>query len=466
MNESYTLAKYIVETDYDALPADVVGVTKKSFLDGLGVMLGASGLGEGCQQFVSLAEAGGGKAESTILGTNIKVPSYMAAFANGSMSHALDFEDLGGGIHPNASAIPAALAIAEAKGDVTGKEIITALALGCDIVCRLSLARSPDEDPLKAGWYIPPILSAYGATTAVSKLMGLNVEEIIDAFSLTLCQATCSAELIHSPNSVIRSVRDAFAAKAGVLSAQLAQKGIKGFDHPIEGKAGFFALYSNNSYSPDRLVHKLGEEFESRNIRFKPWPSCGGTHPYAEEALQIANKYHINPNDIEEIRLLVGSKPIHKMLYEPFDRKKNPKTAIDAKFSIPFVVAAALNDKSVKLDHFLPQALMDQKILNLTNKIVYDVNTKFDYYEMASQGLVRVKTKQEEFVSTRVEFLYGHPKNPMSSEALVDKFMNCATHSTRKISQNNIKKAAQIILSLEDVNNVNEVMACLTNPNN
>ncbi|MBN1848419.1 MAG: MmgE/PrpD family protein [Deltaproteobacteria bacterium] len=461
MNESQTLAKYIVDTDYNDLPTDVVDITKKSFLDGLGVMLGASGLGEGCQQFVSIAAAMGGKTESTILGTNTKVPSYMAAFANGSMSHALDFEDLGAGIHPNASAIPAALAIAEAKGDVNGKDLVTALALGCDIVCRLSLARSREEDPLTAGWYIPPILSAYGATTAVSKLLGLSPEEIVDAFSLTLCQATCSAELIHSPKSLIRSVRDAFAAKAGVLSALLAQKGIKGFDHPIEGKAGFFALYSNNKYNPDILTHKLGEEFESRNIRFKPWPSCGGTHPYAEEALQIANQYNINPNDIEEIRLLVGTKPIHTMLYEPIDRKKNPKTAIDAKFSIPFVVAAALKDKSVKLDHFLPQALEDQMILNLTQKITYEIQPQFDYHMLETQGLVHVKTKQEEIQSTRVEFLYGHSNNPMSNEALVEKFIDCATHSTGRISENYLKKAAQMILSLENLDNVREVVECL-----
>lgn len=462
MNESYMLAKYIVDTGYNDLPSDVVDITKKSFLDGLGVMLGASGLGEGCQQFVSLAEAMGGKAESTLLGTNTKVPSYMAAFANGSMSHALDFEDLGAGIHPNASAIPAALAVAEAKGEVNGEEFITALALGCDVVCRLSLARSQDEDPLESGWYIPPILSAFGATTAVSKLLGLNVEEIVDAFSLTLCQATCSAELIHSPKSIIRSVRDAFSAKAGVLSALLAQKGIKGFDHPIEGKAGFFALYSNNKYEPDTLTHKLGEEFESRNIRFKPWPSCGGTHPYAEEALQIAIKYNIKPDEIEEIKLHVGSRPIHKMLYEPIDRKKNPKTAIDAKFSIPFVVAAALNDKSVKLDHFLPQALNDQKILNLTQKIVYNVNPNFDF-EIMTQGLIHITTKNREISSERVRFLYGHPKNPMSKERLVDKFMNCLAHSVKKISEENKNKVVQLILNLEKVNNISEIVACLIN---
>ena len=163
MNPSLILAKHIADTDYDDIPNHVVDITKKSFLDGLGVILAASSLGEGCKQFVNLAIAEGGKEESTIIGFDAKVSTCMAAFANGSMSHAIDFEDThdGASVHPNAAAIPAALAVAESIGNVNGKEFIAALALGSDIVCRLGLAKK--EDPIKYGWYMPPILGAFGA---------------------------------------------------------------------------------------------------------------------------------------------------------------------------------------------------------------------------------------------------------------------------------------------------------------
>src|SRR4030042_5738283 len=104
MNPSLILAKHIAETDYDHIPSHAVNITKKSLLDGLGVILAASSLGEGCRQFVNLAVAEGGKEGRTIIGFGAKVSAWMAAFANGSMSHAIDFEDThdGANVPPHA----------------------------------------------------------------------------------------------------------------------------------------------------------------------------------------------------------------------------------------------------------------------------------------------------------------------------------------------------------------------------
>lgn len=459
MDQSLILAKHIVDIHYDDLPSQVVDITKKSFLDGLGVILAASSLGEGCRPFINLAMAEGGKEESTIIGFNTKVSACMAAFANGSMSHAIDFEDAHdeAGLHPNAAAIPAALALAESIGNVNGKEFITALALGSDIVCRLGLARNQDEDPLRAGWYMPPILGAFGATTATGKLLRLSPEKILDAFSLTLCQATCSAELIHSPRSVIRGVRDAFSAKAGILSALLAKEGVIGFDQPIEGKAGLFTMYSKGSYDPFVLTNGLGRTFEGANVSFKPWPACRGTHSFIEAVLQIVDEYKIKPRDIRGIKLIISPASVNRMLCEPIERKRNPTTAIDAKFSIPFTIAVALIYKGVTLSHFTPQALQDHDVLQLTRKTTYEVDTELD----PKQGFIQIKTEHEEITSRRVEFVYGHPKNPISQETLVAKFMDCATHSAKKISKKKLNKLVQLILHLEDVKNMGEIAECL-----
>ncbi len=118
MNESLLLARNICETRYEDLPTPVVAATKKSILDAVGVTLAAGTLGEGCKPFVDLAIAQGGKPESTIIGFGARVPAAMAAFANGAMAHALDFEDahLGALMHPNAATIPAALAMAGILG--------------------------------------------------------------------------------------------------------------------------------------------------------------------------------------------------------------------------------------------------------------------------------------------------------------------------------------------------------------
>jgi len=460
MRESLALAEHIARTRYEDIPGSAVDVTKKSLLDGLGVTLAAGTMGEGCQQCVSLAIEGGGKKESTIIGFGIKVPACMAAFANGSMAHALDFEDTHdrARVHPNAAVIPAAFAVAESIGNVSGKEFITALALGSDIVCRLSLARSQEEDYLKSGWYMPPILGAFGATTAACKLLNLGPEQILDAFSLTLCQATCSAELINSPNSIIRAIRDAFSAKAGVLSALLAQEGITGFAQPFEGKAGLFTMYSRGNYDPHTLTNGLGKVFEGANISFKPWPSCRGTHPYIEAALQIVDKYDIKPGDIEEVKLALGRRSEDRMLSEPIERKRRPVTAIDAKFSIPFVVATALVHKRVTLNHFTPQGLKDPKVLEVARKVSYELDSGLE----PGEGLVEFRTKSGLVRSKTPAFTYGHPNNPVSTEALVSKFIDCAGHSVEQIPEDNLNKLIELILHLEDIKSIEkEVLVTL-----
>jgi 2-methylcitrate dehydratase PrpD len=457
MNESLTLAKHIADTNFDDLPGNATDAAKKSFLDAVGVTLAAGTLGEGCKAFVDLAVAAGGKKESTVLGFGVKVPAFMAAFANGSMAHALDFEDAHdrAPVHPNAATIPAALAVAESIGNVSGREFATAIVLGCDLVCRLGLALN--ENPLEDGWYIPPILGAFGATAAACKLLDLTAEQIVDAFSLTLCQATCSAELTHSPHSVVRSIRDAFSAKAGVLSALLAKQGVAGFRQPIEGKAGLYSLYARGNYDPMMLTNELGRIFEGANVSFKPWPSCRGTHSYIDAVLQIKDAYNLKPGDVEAIKVVVS--PVNIMLCEPLEGKQNPVTAIDAKFSLPFVVATALLYGRVTLDHFTPQALAEQDVLEVARKVTYEVDTGLSLKE-AVRGFLQIDTRNET-LSKRVDFPYGHPRNPISQEALVSKFMDCAKHSARRISKRKLNEIVGLILNLEQVENVCEITEAL-----
>jgi 2-methylcitrate dehydratase PrpD len=454
MKESLALAKYIFETNYENLPDAVVDVTKKALLDGIGVTLGAGTLGEGCRAFVDLAIQGGGKPESTIIGFNARVPSYMAAFANGSMAHALDFEDAHEGalVHSNAPTIPAGLAVAESMEKTSGKELITALTLGSDIVCRLGL--SLKEDLINYGWYHPAILAAFGATTAASKLLKLTPEQILDAFSLCLCQATCSGEIVYSPDSVIRGVREGFGAKAGVLSALLAKEGIRGFDEPLEGKAGFFNLYARGNYDPAILLKDLGTIFESANIAFKAWPSCRGTHAYVEGALAIVKEHNIGLADIDSVKVVVGEKSINRRLCEPLEKKQHPSVAIDAKFSIPFTVATALVHKTITLDSFTAQALRDADVLNMAEKVTYEMDTNAERSDSV-QGYTEIKLKNGETKSKEIEFVYGHPRNPVDAGSLVAKFNNCASHSVKKI---NTQRVIEMVMSLEGSRNVGELM--------
>jgi len=455
MSESALLAKYAAEIRYGDLNGHAIEMTKKSLLDALGVTLAAGGLCESCKAFVALALEEGGKRESTILGFGEKAPMAMAAFANGAMAHALDFEDAHdlALVHPNASLIPAALAVAEAVGKVTGREFIAAMAAGCDIVCRLGLALK--ENPTEFGWYIPPILGAFGATAAAGNLLRLNDIQMLDAFALTLCQVTCSAELRYSPLSDIRAIRDAFAAKAGILSVLLARQGIKGFEHPFEGQAGLFQLYAKGNYDRSVLIRDLGKTFEGANISFKPWPSCRGTHTYIEAALDLIRAQPFDIGQIEKVDIVVS--PFNKMLCEPLKAKQQPETAIDAKFSLPFVIATALVFNEVTLERFTPEALQKPSVLKLARKVNYQVDTTIGLDE-AAKCLLEIHLGDHRILSKSILHAYGHPEKPISDKDLLEKFMNCAANASLKIPEQHLTETANKILNLQDIDDVVEVI--------
>jgi 2-methylcitrate dehydratase PrpD len=454
MNLSAILSQYVADIQYEDLPASAVAMAKMSLIDALGVTLAAGGLCRECRPFVELAIETGGKKESTILGYRNKVPAPMAAFANGAMAHALDFEDAHdlALVHPNAATVPAALAMAEAVGPVDGKDFIASLAVGCDLVCRLGLAFK--VNPGEYGWYIPAILGAFGAAAAAGKLLKLDKTQILDLFSLTLCQATCSAELRYSPRSDIRSIRDAFAAQAGVVSALLAQRGVKGFDHPFEGEAGLFNLYAQGRYNANPLVDGLGTTFEGTNISFKPWPACRGTHTYIEAALHIAGTRALQPANIDRIRVVVSS--FNRMLCEPETAKKIPQTAIDAKFSIPFTVATALCHHDVALKHFTPERLQDDEVLALAQKVTYELNPEWGLRE-ATQGQLEIYTCDGMTYSKHIKQAYGHPERPLSQADLAAKFIACAENAAIKIPRAKLKAAWESILELEKLADMREL---------
>jgi 2-methylcitrate dehydratase PrpD len=457
---SQALASFVVGTRYESIPQHTTRMTQRCLLDGLGVSLAATGLAPVCRPFVEYAVEQGGRPESTVFATGARVPAPMAAFANGALAHALDFEDAHDRalLHPNAPTIPAALAVCEAFSPIDGKELIAALALGCDVACRIGLALRVPLD--EYGWYPPPIIAAFGTTAAVGRLLKLNESQLIDAFSLTLCQATCSAELKFSPHSDIRAVRDAFPAQVGVTSALLARKGVRGFDRPFEGRAGFFALYARGAYEPEVVTRSLGERFEIDDIAFKPWPSCRGTHVYIEAAARLVKEYRIDPRDVTNVRL-VGSR-LNLMLAEPAAQKRRPATAIDAKFSLPFTVATAMRRGTVTLDDFTADALSDAATLDLASRVQFEADpSRAAAGPDVLRGSVELQLSGGKRVQLEIDQPSGSPGRPASDAALIAKFRDCCQRARSQPSAVTIDSWVERIMTLESCLDAGEIARSL-----
>jgi 2-methylcitrate dehydratase PrpD len=343
------------------------------------------------------------------------------------------------------------LAVSEAFGPISGRDAITAIVLGCEVACRIGLALEVPLD--RYGWYPPPLIAAFGATAAVGKLMKLDAAQLVDAFSLTLCQATCSAELKTSPHSDVRAVRDAFPAQIAVCSSLLARKGVRGFNQPLEGAAGFFALYARGEYSAQPLMDALGRGFEIDRISFKPWASCRGTHVFIEAAQRLMQAHQIDAREIASVEL-TGSR-LNRMLAEPLEQKRRPATAIDAKFSLPFTVAVALQRGTVSLDDFSPAALEDTATRELAAKVSYAYrDAQPDKGIEALRGSMTVETRGGTRHQIELAEPLGSERRPLRDDALIEKFSDCCRRARVAPRESAVADWAQQILSLEACNDL------------
>jgi 2-methylcitrate dehydratase PrpD len=454
------VAAHVARTRFEDLSAGVVAATKRSLLDAVGVIIAASTLGEGSQAFAEVARAAAGAPTSMILGHGFRASAADAALANGAAAHALDFEDAHdqAPVHPSAQTVPAALALAEARG-ASGRALLAALAVGADLTCRLGLALT--DDPLRYGWYVPPILSAFGATAACASVAGLTHQQTLDAFSLALGQATATAEVIDNPDSMVRAVRDAFGAHAAILSVQLAARGVAGFQAPFEGRAGLFALYARGGYDPEVLLDGLGVRYESERVSLKPWPSCRATHPFVDAALGLAAEADLEAGRIDTVTL--RGCEWARMLAEPVERRAAPATAIDAKFSLPFTVASALVHRRLDLDSFAEPARRATAVVELARRVRYQGDGDEEVgHEAVTRGTVEIRTTGGELLSRHCAHPYGSPAAPMSEADLAAKFLDCARHARQPVLESRLERLVDRILHLDEVDDVRTVTALLT----
>ncbi len=437
-NLSRTIADHIAGTEAQALPTTTLHATRRALLDALGVMLGATGLSNEAKPYHRYASGIAG--QSRLLGSNARSSPGPAALANGALSHALDFGDTfdAGPAHPNAALVPALLALCDADPQIDLERFLLAMTLGSDLACRLSCAPSrPFEE---GGWYPPPLVNLVATAAGCAKLLGLDAEGIVHAMGLAMMQATFPGEIKYDAASPVRGIREGFAARGAVEGALLAADGARSFVDPLGGKEGFFTIYGGGRARP-ALTTDLGRVFLGDQVSFKPWPACRGTHAYIEAALLL--RPEIEVERIERIEAEIG--PVQEMLIRPKSIKAAPRSATDARFSIPFTLAAALIDGEVSLATFLPERLGDDAIIDLAGKVVEKPNPEWGRAEAAT-GSVTIILRGGRRLSHHVGQAAGHPDRPLGDEALLEKFVACSRFAASPPGDTQARKLGEEIL--------------------
>jgi len=447
---AYDLVGNAAKVKYDDLPRDVVEITKKFILDTLATTIAGSSA-PGCESVVEQVKDWGGKEESTILIYGGKVVSENAALANSMMAHALDLDDTHDEavVHSYVSVLPVALAMAERNGGVNGKDLIAAVAVGVDLMCRLGLASFGHD------WVYSSTMAYFGATVAAGKILGLNENELHHAMGIAYSQCAGNLQCIKD-GGLVKRMQPAFAARAAIISSILAQKGITGATNIFEGQFGFFPSYHRGKYAREVAVKELGKVFEGVNSSIKLYPCCRYTHGCIDATLNIVQENDIRPDNVVEVVAHV-TQDAYNIVGKPFELRESPQ--VDAQFSIPYTVSVAIARKNVFIDDFFEEKIKgDTQVLQLAKKVRVVVDQ-----EPIAKGLTPcvadIRTKDGKVYSERVEILRGDPRKPVSVEEVAQKFRRCAAFSARPISKENIEGMIRIVSNLEAVAEVSSIVS-------
>lgn len=446
------MTRHVAKVQFENLPGETIAYAKLLIMDSLGVTFAGS-RAPGCPEVVALARAWSGGKGATLLVHGEKVSPPLAALANSMMMHALDFDDTldASALHTFVSVLPAALATAESAGEVDGKQFLTALVLGVDVVCRLSLGiRRP------LSWIRTATCGCFGAAAACAKLLKLSHDGLAHAMGIVYSQCSGNAQgLIEG--RLVKRMQPGFAAQAGLTSAFLAQAGITGSRRFLEGPYGFYPLYEGGDYDPEKVLEGLGEHYTIEDLSVKPYPCCRMTHASIDGALELRDHVAGDLEEIKDIEVFT-SRMVQKMVGKPFVIGTDPQ--VDAQFSIPYTVSVALGKGDVFLGDFEVAAITDNTINAVAQRVHVKVDQTLPEKDLFHSRIV-ITMKNQDRHETSVRVPLGNPAKPLSLEQCREKFKKCISSMETGIDERKVEELLFTVEHLEEVRDVS-VLASLT----
>jgi len=419
---------------------------KRLLLDYLGVAIAGSHSesGEIAREFAKLQ---GRAPEATLIGGGGRVPMAAASFANAISCHSIELDDIDvlALFHFSPPVFSAALAVAEAGG-ATGKDLVTALAAGCEVMERVSTAAN--NDLRNRAFHTTPTCGVYGATIAAGKLMKLTPARLTSALGLAGAQASGLMEM-YGP-SMQKRFNPGPAARNGVTAAFMAKLGFTGADTIFEGERGFLRAFAGRKEGAE-LVRDLDAPYELK-IEFKPYSCARPIHNAIDCALEIRRNHSPALGEIRSI--VVRRHPD----WADYHLNRAPRTYHEAQVSLPYSVAIALVEGNALLGQYTDRKLKNaavRRLMDLTR-----IETDGSLLRGVSCHTTITMVSGESYVS-QVDYPKGSIENPMSDDELRAKFESLAVPvvGTLRVAQ-----IADAVMRIERCASVGELMRLTAAP--
>lgn len=436
-------ANYVTDTNFDQLSPSVIHAAKRGLLDWVGCALAAS-KHKTLDLLIATLKEEGASEQATVIGRNLKLSHIQAALVNGQMGHLLDFDDthMGGVVlHASSPTLSALLSEAQ-RNQHSGAQFLLAYVCGFEAAVRVGQS-SPSHHA--GGWHLTGTLGHFASSVAVGRLIGLNAEQIVYAMGIGATQAS---GMQQNRGTMCKSFHAGRAASNGILAARLAKNGFNSSDEIVEGKRGFSKIYSVDS-NPNRMVEGLGTSWEIERNGYKPY-ACGVVlHPAIDVMIQAhrCGRIALDSQRIKRIDVRVNP------LVISITGTVTPTSGLHSKFSIYHSVCVALLDGKAGIEQYSDARANDPKVVSMKEKV--SITGDESMARDQARVLVEHDGGVDEFF---VDHASGTVENPMSDEALMDKFLENAAFC---LNPAKAKDVAELIWRFEEVEDASILMPLL-----
>src|SRR5579864_2299071 len=456
---THYVSDFVVQTKFSDLPSEVLDLGKKSILDGLGLALAGSGSQLGQLTGRYLDSLGLSKNDATIIGSSKKAPVRFAAFANAVGIHADDYDDTQLAVapdrvyglltHPTAPCLPAALAVAEARG-LSGRDLMLSYHVGVEVECKIAEAISPRH--YEDGFHTTGTVGPFASAAAAAKLYGFDSERCARAFGIAASEGAGFRENFGTMTKPFHAGR---AAESGLVAADLAALGWTASDEILEAPRGFFHA-AGGGYDPAAIHGRLGNPwtFASPGVSIKPFPSGSLTHPGMTELLRLIRKHNIRPDQVESVAVGTNKNMPNALIHH------HPTDSLQGKFSMEFCMAALLLYGKAGLTEFTAEVVRRPAVQAMIQRVHFGVHPEAEaagYNKMTT--IIDIKLKDGRTISGRADFGKGSPVDPMSFDDVAAKFQDCAAFA--KWPKQKADRVVDMVRKLETVGNVRDLTALI-----
>ena len=458
------LAEISVKLKLKDVDARTIENAKIFLLDCLGCTLSGSQI-ESAKSVRGAIEGIAPDGECTIIGTSRKTNPMLAALANGLAGHSQDYDDdhREGTQHSSVAVLPAVLALAEKYGK-SGEEALLAYIIGSDVTIRAGEAFNGTS--YYAGWHLTGTCGGFGSTAAAAKLMGLSVEQTVNALGVVGSTAAGLGEF-NSCGAWTKRFHPGRAAMDGVLAANMGKSNYFAPATVFEGPEGFLVCFSykgteekptpSGDYTVSKLTDGFGKKWEMADNSIKLYACCRFTNNFCDCAIDIFDQ----GCDITKIKSIHAecNKFTDTKLCRPEEVKRHPINIVNAQFSLFYEIGCGLVYGKVLPQHFTEESIKDPEISRLCDLITWEINPDFEaVYPSKYPARVTVYMEDGSKYVGEVEFPKGDPEYPATKEEIIEKFLNNAANTVGSIKANRI---IELVDNFEKLPNLDELMECL-----